>query len=67
MFQYPAYKQDIEFHLYQCITNPVNALVGGKIIGDGKNYAFQEYLNLSAKVIKIKFLSNVKAIRLNLN
>jgi UDP-N-acetylmuramate dehydrogenase len=67
MLSYSSNKKYIESLLNQCIANPVNALVGGKIIGDGNNYAFQEASNLSANVTKIKFLSKVKAFRLNLS
>jgi len=49
----PAYEQYIKPHFYQCIANPVHALIGGKVIGDGNNYTFQRILNLSAKVRKI--------------
>ncbi len=67
LLSYSSNKKYIESHLHQCVANPVNALVGGKIVGYGDNYAFQEALNLSAKVTKIKFLSQLKAFRLNLN
>jgi UDP-N-acetylmuramate dehydrogenase len=67
LLSYSSNKKYIESHLHQCVANPVNALVGGKIVGNGDNYAFQEALNLSAKVTKIKFLSMLKPFRLNLN
>jgi hypothetical protein len=62
MPSYSSGKKYIKSHLNQCVANPVNALVGGKIVGDGDNYAFQESVNLSANVTKIKFLSKVRAI-----
>jgi hypothetical protein len=60
LFSLPSNEQHIESHLHQCIANPVHALVGGKVVGDGDDYTFQWDLNLSAKVTKIKFLSKGK-------
>jgi hypothetical protein len=63
LFSPPSDEQHIESHFHQRIANPVNTLVGGKVIGDGDDYTFQGALNLSANVTKIKFLGKEKGIR----